>query len=358
MITSKKYLFSALLLSWSTFTIAQQAKISGTIKGIGNTEVYIGYLKNNTRVTDTVQIKKDKFTWQAPMPEPQKIYFMFPNQYTELFVESGNIQVKGQADALHDLKVTGSKFQDEANAYQATLQDLENRSTPLYKKWGKGSDEEQLQLEQELENIRTERRQRATKYIAAHPKSAYSLSLVEERSAMGSYEEVQPLYALLDKDILATATGKELTARLDVIKRSALGSQMMEFTQNDPEGNPVSFSDFKGKYVLVDFWASWCGPCRAENPNVLKAYNNYKDKNFTVLGISLDDDADKWKKAIHDDAMPWTQVSSLKGFDNEVSTYYGIRGIPSTLLVDPTGKIIAKDLRGESLQQRLAEIFE
>ena len=133
---------------------------------------------------------------------------------------------------------------------------------------------------------------------------------------------------------------------------------MLSFTQNDVDGRPVHFADFRGKYVFVDFWASWCAPCRAENPNVLAAYNRYKDKNFTVIGVSLDDNEAKWKKAIQDDNLPWTQVSDLKGFKNEVSTYYGIRGIPTTLLVGPDGKIIAKDLRGEAIHEKLAQLLD
>src|SRR6185312_5922417 len=135
----------------------------------------------------------------------------------------------------------------------------------------------------------------------------------------------------------------------------AIGAQMMNFSQADTTGKPVQFADFKGKYVLVDFWASWCGPCRAENPNVLKAYNKYKDKGFTVVGISLDEKGDKWKKAIRDDHMPWDELSDLKGWKNDVSEYFGIQGIPSNLLVDPSGKIVARDLRGEALDQKLGE---
>lgn len=354
----KHYITSAAIVISAIAVQAQEATISGRIKDIGNAEFVLYYMDGATQKSDTIQIKNDLFSWKGVLREPQKVGFMFPSRYAEAFLEAGTIKIDAHKDSLYNLRVTGSKLQDEADAYAATLVDLEERTNPLYEKWGKGTAEEQLKIEQEMESIRKERRQRAAKYIAAHPKSAFSLSLVEDRSTMGSFEEVKPLYDLLDKGLLNTAKGKALTDRLAVIQRSALGSDMLAFTQNDQHGNPVSFADFKGKFVLVDFWASWCGPCRAENPNVLKAYNTYKDKNFTVLGISLDDNAEKWNKAIKDDAMPWTQVSSLKGFDNEVSTYYGIRGIPSTLLVDPTGKIIAKDLRGEFLQQKLAEIFE
>jgi peroxiredoxin len=128
---------------------------------------------------------------------------------------------------------------------------------------------------------------------------------------------------------------------------------MPEFKQNDVNGKLVSLSSFRGKYLLVDFWASWCGPCRAENPNVVKAYNQYKDKNFTILSVSLDQDKSKWLEAIKKDGLTWTHVSDLKYWNNAVAVQFGIQSIPASFILDPNGKIIAKDLRGDALDSFL-----
>ena len=141
-------------------------------------------------------------------------------------------------------------------------------------------------------------------------------------------------------------------------KKNAVGGGMADFTQNDTADIPVKLSSFRGKYVLVDFWASWCRPCRMENPNVLASYNKFKNKNFTVLGVSLDKAKDAWIEAIHQDGLYWTQVSDLKGWGNEVAQQFKVQSIPQNFLIDPQGRIIAKDLRGEALDQKLNEILK
>jgi peroxiredoxin len=163
----------------------------------------------------------------------------------------------------------------------------------------------------------------------------------------------------LDASVKKSEAGKQLEEFISEKKVGAIGTEALDFTQPDTTGSPVSLSSFRGKYVLVDFWASWCGPCRNENPNVVENFNKFKAKNFTILGVSLDRPGKKeaWVQAIHEDNLTWTHVSDLQFWNNAVAQLYHIQGIPQNILVDPEGKIVAKNLRGPALEAKLCEIF-
>lgn len=198
-------------------------------------------------------------------------------------------------------------------------------------------------------------------FIKNHPTSYISLvtlDLMKKRNA-SLVPQIEDAYKGLTPAIKETPLGKALWLNIQAAMKSAIGITAPDFTQPDINGKAVKLSDLRGKYVLVDFWASWCAPCRAENPFVLAAYKKYMDKGFTVLGVSWDEPATKkaWLKAIKDDGLTWTQVSDLKGSKNAASTLYGITMIPSNILIDPSGKIVARNVKDKVLDDTLNQLL-
>ncbi len=334
--------------------------VHGDISGLKGPYIYISVGGKR----DSAAVKQGKFSYKGTTTAgPELLYFSDQATFGEaVYVENVPLTIKGKLSSPKNFVVTGGKTQQELNALKAMEKPVTVKLEALYKEYDlaeKGKDSVALKgIEDRMNRLDKEKDQLTKAFIAGHPKSYVSIDQIKNMGYSNDYLELEKLFQSLSPALRATPSGKKLETTLAVLKRGGNGQKMIDFTQNDLSGKPVSFSSLKGKYVLVDFWASWCGPCRAENPNVVKAYHKYSPKGFTVLGVSLDDNAEKWKKAVADDNMPWTQVSDLKGWKNEVSTYYGLQGIPANYLVDPNGVIIARNLRGADLERKLEEVLK
>jgi peroxiredoxin len=287
--------------------------------------------------------------WREKMLGGQmhRVYVESPDRI-RLFLEPGPVVVTS-SDSLRTAHLTGGKLTTEYLR-------LAEVTKPVNDKLKMATSQAQFQA------VGKEYVQAQLAFVKAHPTSWVSLEALQYANQMGlpEYAKVAPLYAALTSAQRASPAGQQYGELLAGLKASAIGAQAPAFTQLTPSGKPVSLADYRGKYVLIDFWASWCAPCRAENPNVLKAYEAFKGHNFEVLGVSLDDEKsrEKWVKAIADDHMPWTQVSDLHGFASEIAERYGVKSIPQNFLIDPTGKIVASNLRGDELLAALARFIK
>lgn len=313
---------------------------------------------------DTALFADGAYVMEGPASYPEMHYIFVESlkKNVPLFLDEGTISVNIVHDDSDGTSVTGSVAHDQYTKFQDGMKSFEEKMKDVYDAYraarDAGTDAEKDSLEKVLDALYEEQQAYIKDYVFENNTDVVAPYIAYRNSYSWTVEELENIVNNFDTTLYAAPDYKILTDRITILKRVNIGQPLVDFSMKDTNDVDVTLSEIsKGKYMLVDFWASWCGPCRAENPNIVACYNDFHDKGFDVLGVSFDNSREKWIKAIHDDELYWNHVSDLAYWNNAAGKLYGVRSIPSSVLLDPDGIIIAKNLRGEDLRNKLEELM-
>ncbi|MCC9135414.1 redoxin domain-containing protein [Pontibacter silvestris] len=337
--------------------------LEGKLNNASSGQVYLFELGDQQFIArDTAEVGEDgSFKFSGEVSEPT-LYRITVDQQNGLMLVLNKGQVNIEADAKDingTAKIQGSEDSELFQQLNKLVNETQLKQQELAQQYTQYIDAGKTDSAEALKDQYQVVQKQVKNFLAQHPGSVVS--------AFGTATLVDPVNDFAFADSMATLYNDKLpnskyTAmvndRLKDYRNTAIGQQAPDISLTTPEGETKNLSSLRGKYVLVDFWASWCGPCRKENPNVVKMYDKYKDKGFEIYGVSLDQSKDRWVKAIADDNLKWVHVSDLKGWENSAALKYNVTAIPQTVLLDKEGKIIAKGLRGEDLEAKLASLLD
>jgi peroxiredoxin len=350
--------------------------VTGEVKNAPSTVVYLEQISFDNmppQVLDSITLNAGKFSLKGKAAEESLLQLRFPQiENGPLFFvinDKSDITITGDWSDIRKLSYKGSPASERLREFVDSLSNTQQKL---------GNMQYELQNVIQGDSLRNLQQAAMTNMVTAF-KTYVKKVAMEDKSPMVSMfatsintgadaTENEAMYNNLLKrfpkhtgiQTIVKQYRESVASAPQAPKQNtpAIGTMAPDITMPDVNGNNFSLSSLKGKYVLVDFWASWCGPCRGENPNIVAAYNKYKNKNFTILGVSLDKTKDAWLEAIKKDGLTWTHISDLKFWDSEAVGLYGFNGIPYNVLLDPTGKIIADNLRGSDLERKLEEVLQ
>ncbi|UOB16678.1 TlpA disulfide reductase family protein [Abyssalbus ytuae] len=347
--------------------------ITSTIEDLPPSSMAVlSFRQKDSTITDSTMINNSRFTFSGKVAYPADAYLSirhgkeFPEKSwhrdTYSFIIDNEKMIITAGDSIKKAVIEGSELTDQSREINGKITAIKSKVQKLsHNLKGKSPEDEVYKSASDsIKALYEQAKTVAHEFIEDHRDSYIGLR------TFANYEldhDIDPAVAeeefnKFTEKVRNTPLGEKIIDRIELARTRAVGVVAKDFTQLTLDSVPFTLSSLRGKYVLIDFWASWCVPCRKENPFVVKAYNEHKDQNFEIVGVSLDESKKSWENAVKKDGLPWIHVSDLKGWKNEVALSYGITAVPQNFLLDPNGVIIAKNLRGEDLAARLTEIFK